>query len=287
MQDYVIFTDSGCDVSPELLEQWGVPYVSMTFLFDGEEKEYTSSEMDLEQFYQRMREGGHAKTAAVNTAMFVQALEPLLQQGKDVLYVAFSSGLSTTVQSARMAIEQLAEQYPQNRVVMVDTLAASAGEGLMVYMAVQKKAQGASLDETAAYIKGLEDKHCIWFTVDDLTYLKRGGRVSPTVAFVGGLLGIKPVLKMDGEGHLIKHSTARGRTKAIEALADKYGELADNDGSPIFISHAQCYDEAKQLADLIKARYGGEVTLITDIGPIIGAHAGPGTIALFFIGAHR
>lgn len=287
MQDFVIFTDSGCDIAPETLAQWGVPYVSMTFLFDGEEKEYTSSEMGTEPFYQRMREGGHAKTAAVNTDTFMGAFEPLLQQGKDVLYVAFSSGLSTTVQSAKMAIEQLAEQYPQNRVVMVDTLAASAGEGLMVYMAVQKKAQGATLDETAAYLKALEDKHCIWFTVDDLTYLKRGGRVSPTVAFVGGLLGIKPVLKMDEPGHLVKHSTVRGRTKAIEALADKYGELADNDGSPIFISHAQCLDEAQKLADLIKTRYGGEVTLITEIGPIIGAHAGPGTIALFFIGAHR
>lgn len=287
MNEYIVFTDSGCDISAAKLEQWGVQHVSMTFLFEGEDKEYSNTDMSLETFYQRMRDGGHAKTAAVNTDTFIHAWEPLLQQGKDILYIAFSSGLSTTAHSARLAMEQMQEKYPQNRVVLVDTLAASAGQGLMLYLAVQKKEQGASIDENAAYIASLESKHCIWFTVDDLTYLKRGGRVSPTVAFVGGLLGIKPVLKMDEAGHLIKHSTARGRKNAIEALAGKYEELADRDGSPVFISHAQCYDEAKQLADILRGRYGAAVELITDIGPIIGAHAGPGTIALFFIGAHR
>jgi DegV family protein with EDD domain len=187
-----------------------------------------------------------------------------------------------------MAAEELKESYPDRTVRIVDTLAASAGEGLMVYMAVQKKGQGASLEENARYLEGLTGQHCIWFIVDDLEYLKRGGRVSPLVAFAGGLLGIKPVLQMDEEGHLIKVSTARGRKKAIEALADKYAELSHEEkNTPIFVSHADCQEDAQKLVDMLKQRHGGEVTLLTDIGPVIGSHAGPGTIALFFIGKHR
>lgn len=288
MNDYIIFTDSACDVEPELLRQWGVSYADMTFTFVGDSREYINSDISVKEFYDRMREGANAKTAAINADAFMKGFEPLLKEGKDILYVAFSSGLSTTVNSAHMAAEQLAEEYPDRKIVIVDTLAASAGGGLMVYMAVQKKNSGASLEENAAYIESLTAQHCIWFTVDDLEYLKRGGRVSPAVAFVGGLLGIKPVLQMDSEGHLVKVSTARGRKRAIEALADKYGELSyENKDTPIFISHADCMGEAQQLADMLKTRYGVEVTLITNIGPIIGSHSGPGTIALFFIGKHR
>lgn len=288
MNDYVIFTDSACDIKPELLRQWGVPFANMTFSFEGEGKEYINEDISLSEFYDRMRQGEHPKTAAINADTFMTAFEPILEEGKDILYVAFSSGLSTTVNSARMAVDELARKYPERKILIVDTLAASAGGGLMVYMAVRKKRDGASLEENAAYIESQTPHHCIWFTVDDLEYLKRGGRVSPAVAFVGSLLGIKPVLQMDSEGHLIKVSTARGRKKAIESLADKYGELSyGSKDTPIFISHAQCQADAGLLADMLKQRYGAEVTLITDIGPIIGAHAGPGTIALFFIGKHR
>ena len=287
MNQYVIFTDSACDIKPELLQEWGVPFADMTFTFEGEAREYTNADISVDEFYNRMRQGACAKTAAINADTFMRAFEPILQTGSDILYVAFSSGLSTTVNSAHMAADELLQQYPERKIIIVDTLAASAGGGLMVYMAVEKKKTGASLEENAAYIESLIPHHCIWFTVDDLEYLKRGGRVSPTVAFVGSLLGIKPVLQMDSEGHLIKVSTARGRKKSIEAMADKFGELAYNKGDPIFISHAECPDEAQLLADMIKERYGAETTLITDIGPIIGAHSGPGTIALFFIGDHR
>lgn len=287
MNQYVIFTDSACDIKPELLQQWGVPFANMTFSFEGEAGEYINSDIPLPEFYERMRKGANPKTAAINADSFMREFEPILREGKDILYIAFSSGLSTTVNSAHMAADELSQQYPERKIIIVDTLAASAGGGLMVYMAVEKKKTGASLEENAAYIESLIPHHCIWFTVDDLEYLKRGGRVSPTVAFVGSLLGIKPVLQMDSEGHLIKVSTARGRKKSIEAMADKFGELAYNKGDPIFISHAECLDEAQLLADMIKERYGAETTLITDIGPIIGAHSGPGTIALFFIGDHR
>lgn len=288
MEDYVIFTDSCCDVSPELLAKWGVPYANMTFSFDGEDKEYIGTDISNHDFYDRMRQGAHARTAAINADTFARAFTPILEEGKDILYVAFSSGLSTTVNSAHMAAEELKEQHPDRKIVIVDTLAASAGGGLMVYMAVAKKNKGATIEENAAYMESLVPQHCIWFTVDDLEYLKRGGRVSPLVAFAGGVLGIKPILQMDEEGHLVKVSTARGRKKAIEALAEKYAELSyEEKNTPIFISHAEAENDAKQLADILKQRHGVEVTLITEIGPVIGSHAGPGTIALFFIGKHR
>jgi DegV family protein with EDD domain len=288
MSNYVIFTDSCCDVSPEMLKQWGVPYANMTFSFDGEDKEYIDADITNEEFYEHMRQGAHARTAAINADSFIRAFTPILEEGKDILYVAFSSGLSTTVNNANMAAQELKESYPDRKIVILDTLAASAGGGLMVYMALEKQKEGATLEENAEYLTSLVPQHCIWFIVDDLEYLKRGGRVSPLVAFAGGLLGIKPVLQMDEEGHLVKVGTARGRKKAIEALAAKYAELSyEEKNTPIFISHADCREDAQQLVDMIEQRHGGKVTLLTNIGPVIGSHAGPGTIALFFIGKHR
>ena len=288
MSNYVIFTDSCCDISPEILIQWGVPYANMTFTFDGDDKEYISTDIPNKEFYDRMRQGAHARTAAINADAFIRAFTPILEEGKDILYVAFSSGLSTTVNNANMAAQELQETYPDRKIVIVDTLAASGGGGLMVYMAVTKKNEGATLEENAAYLESLIPQHCIWFTVDDLEYLKRGGRVSPLVAFAGGLLGIKPILQMDDEGHLIKVGTARGRKKAIEALASKYAELSyEEKNTPIFISHGDCQEEAQQLADILEQRHSCKVTLLTEIGPVIGSHSGPGTIALFFVGKHR
>lgn len=257
MNDYIIFTDSCCDIKPDTLTAWGVPYADMTFTFAGDSKEYIGTDIPTKDFYQRMREGASIRIAAINTASFISAFTPLLEDGKDILYIAFSSGLSTTVQSAYMAAEELRERYPQRTIRIVDTLVASAGEGLMVYMAVEKRKAGASLEENAAYIESLIMHHCIWFTVDDLEYLKRGGRVSPLVAFAGGVLGIKPVLKMDEEGHLIKVSTVRGQKKTIAALAERYAELSyDEKNTPVFISHADCEEAAHQLADMLKARHG-------------------------------
>ena len=288
MNNYVIFTDSCCDIAPDVLAQWGVPYANMTFSFDGEDREFISTDISNKEFYDRMRKGERARTAAINADAFARAFTPILQEGKDILYVAFSSGLSTTVNSAHMAVQHLQQTYPDRKIVIVDTLAASAGGGLMVYMAVEKKNIGASLEENAAYLQELIPQHCIWFIVDDLEYLKRGGRVSPLVAFAGGILGIKPVLQMDSEGHLVKMSTARGRKKAIEALAAKYAELSyEEKDTPIFISHAQCREDAQLLADMLEQRHGCKVTMITEIGPVIGSHVGPGTIALFFVGKHR
>lgn len=288
MSNYVIHTDSGCDIKPELLAEWGVSFTCLTFRFDDSEKEYTNIEMGSAEFYAKMRAGGVAKTAAVNTEAFRADFEATLKQGKDVLYLGFSSGLSTTFNSARIASLALAEEYPDRKIVVIDTLAASAGEGLLVYHAVQKKEEGASIEENAEYVKSLIPRLAHWFTVDDLVYLKRGGRVSPTAAFFGNMLGIKPVMHVDDEGHLIPMEKVRGRKTAVAALAAKYGQFAENPGKDVvFVSHGDCMKDVEELGSILKEKYGAEFKIITDVGPVIGAHSGPGTLALFYVGKER
>ena len=288
MSEYLIYADSACDIKPEMLGEWGVPYQCLTFRFDGDETEYSSDDMNIGEFYQKMREGGVAKTSAVNVENFYLGFETVLKSGRDLLYLGFSSGLSTTYNSARLAAERLREAYPDRKVIAVDTLAASAGYGLLVRLALDRQASGATVEEVAAYIEEIKLSLCHWFTVDDLVYLKRGGRISPTAAFVGNMLGIKPVLHVDDEGHLINVAKVRGRKTAVAALAAKYSEtaLTPSEGL-VYISHGDCEDDARMLADMLREKHGVEVSLITDVGSVIGAHSGPGTLALFFIGSKR
>ena len=288
MSEYTIITDSACDIKPEILKQWGVPFGSLTFRFEGDEKEYLNYDMSPDDFYKRMHEGGVAKTAAVNSGTFEILFEEQLKQGKDVLYLGFSSGLSTTYNSGRIASQSLKEKYPDRKIIVVDTLAASAGFGLLLYLTVKKKNEGATIEEAAEFAEKTKLNICHWFTVDDLVYLKRGGRISPTVAFVGNLLGIKPILHTDNEGHLINMSKVRGRRTAIQALAQKYDESAiDTKSGTLFISHGDCIEDAKYLASIIKEKHGVDVEIITDVGPVIGAHTGPGVLAFFFVGKER
>ncbi len=288
MNNYVIFTDSACDLAPELLREWGVECLSLTFRFEGEDKEYGNGEMPVSDFYNRMRENGVAKTAAINSESFRMAFEKILKEGNDLLYLGFSSGLSATFASAKIAADELAKEYPERKILAVDSLAASAGFGLLLYLTLEEKKKGATIEEAAAFAENNRLKICHWFTVDDLKYLKRGGRVSPAVALVGTVLGIKPVLHVDNEGHLIKKFTVRGRKASLNAIADKFGELAENTkGGTIYISHGDCTADANALADIMKEKYGVNVEIITYVGPVIGAHSGPGTLALFFVGRER
>lgn len=288
MRDYVIITDSSCDIMPELLAEWEVPFVSLTVKFDEDVESFENFEMPFDQFYERMRKGNVARTAAVNMEAFKNAFEPYLQAGKDLLYIGFSSGLSTTVNSGAMAAKELMEAYPDRKIVTVDTLAASAGHGLMVYLTVQEKRKGATLEQAAKFVEDTRLHICHWFTVDDLVYLKRGGRVSATAAFVGGVLKIKPVLHVDDAGHLINMCKVRGRRASIKALADKFGELAvDPENNTVFISHGDCIEDARLLEQMLTERFGATVKVITYIGPVIGSHSGPGTLALFFVGRER
>lgn len=288
MSNYVIFTDSGCDLPLSLTEQWDVKRLSLTFHFEQEGTEYGDGDVQPAAFYDRMKAGEVAKTAAINMDTFKNAFEEYLKQGMDVLYIGFSSGLSATYHASTLAAEELMEAYPDRRVVTVDTLAASAGQGMLVWLAVEAKKKGGSIDEVAQVVEGHKMNLAHWFTVDDLEYLKRGGRVSPAVAFVGGLLGIKPVLHVDNEGHLIKKGTVRGRKAALKELVNKYMELACTPGAaPIYICNAVCPDDVETLKGMLKEACGAEVDLVVDIGPVIGAHAGPGTIAVFFLGKER
>ena len=288
MSNYVIHTDSACDITLDVLAKWGVPCVSLTFRFDGDDRDHSNHDFPTPEFYDRMRQGGVAKTSAVNVESFKAFFEPTLKEGKDILYLGFSSGLSNTCNAGQLAANELMEQYPECKIVVVDTLAASAGFGLLVYLAVQKRDAGESMEEVAKFVTDNRNHLCHWFTVDDLVYLKRGGRISPAVALVGTVLGIKPVLHVDDEGHLISMSKARNRKAALKELANKYDELAiDPKSGPVFISHGDCLDDAQRLGEMIRARHGVDVELYTYVGPVIGAHSGPGTLALFFLGKEK
>ena len=288
MSDFVICTDSACDLPEETLKEWGVKYCSLTYTFEGETREYGNYELSYPDFYDRVRRGGVARTSAVNAEAFRALFESILREGQDILYVGFSTGLSSTCDDAVIAAEELRRKYPGRDVRCVDTRAASAGFGLLLSMAVEKKRRGGTLAECEQLLLDERVHLCHWFTVEDLVYLKRGGRISAATAFVGNMLSFKPVLHMDDPGHLINMFKVRGRRASIEALADKYGELAlDKAGGTVYISHGDCEDDAKKLADLLRERYGVSVAKIVYVGPVIGAHSGPGTLALFFLGRHR
>ncbi len=287
MEKFIVCTDSGCDIRADVLKKWNVPSLNLTFKFEGEDQEYTENDIPIKDFYNRMRDGDIAKTAAINPDTFKEAFKNLLNDGNDILYLSFSSGLSTTFNSARIAAEELCEAHPDSKIIVVDTLCASAGQGLLLYLTLKKQSQGASIEETAAYAEQTKKNLCHWFTVDDLVYLKRGGRVSPAVALVGTVLGIKPILHVDDEGHLISKGKVRGRKSALNALIEKYNDLAIEKDGTVFICNADCAEDAAFISNQLKEKYSAKVEHITDIGPVIGAHSGPGTIAIFFIGKER
>ena len=287
MSSYKILTDSGCDLPREWLAKLDVKAVPLVVNFRGESLEDSVDEQ-IKEIYAGLRAGENATTSAVNPDGWASLMEPELENGQDILVIAFSSGLSTTYQSAVIAADELLEKYPQRKIRVVDSLAASLGQGLLVYYACQKKEEGLSLDELAAWVEGNRLNLCLWFTVDDLMFLKRGGRVSATTAVLGTMLQIKPVLHLDDEGHLINMFKARGRKAAIEALAQKAVELgAGYDNSTMFICHGDCVEDAKYLEKLIKEKCGVKDVLIGYTGAVIGSHSGPGTLALFFMGSKR
>lgn len=288
MTEYIIYTDTGCDILPDKLEEWGVKNIDLTFHKEGENREYTQADIPTKQFYDNMRAGSVYRTAAANAETITSAFEPELKAGRDVLYVCFGSGLSSTVGTAKLAARELELKYPGRRAVVIDTLCASAGHGLILWFAVRAKQNGADLDGAAKAVEDAIPNLCHWFTVDDLVYLKRGGRVSAAAAFFGGMLNIKPVLHVDDEGHLIPMSKVRGRMASIKAIAKKYAETAlDPEHGVYFISNGDCPEDAKKLESIIVSEFGNHAALITDIGPVIGAHSGPGTLALFFLGSKR
>ena len=287
MSDFRIVTDSGCDLNKSMISQLNITVVPLMVNFQG--KTLPDSVDDgIGAFYNSLRAGEVATTSAINPNGWESAIEPILAAGQDVLVIVFSSGLSTTYQSAVIAAEDLKTKYPDRAVRVVDGLCASLGQGLLVWYACQKRDSGMSLDDLVIWLEENKLHLCHWFTVDDLMYLKRGGRVSGTTALLGTMLQIKPVLHVDDEGHLINVSKVRGRKASIEALAKKMGELGiEGENSTVFICHGDCEADAHLLEAIVKEHYGVQEVFIGHIGAVIGSHSGPGTLALFFLGTKR
>ena len=284
--EYVLLTDSACDIVPEKLREWNVEWMCLSYLFTDDGKEYLDNDQPMKEFYAEMRNGRVAKTSSLNEETILAKMTSFLEKGMDILYLAFSSGLSVTCENGKKAAAQLKEKYPDRKIRVVDSLCASAGQGLFVYLAKENRDRGMDVDANADAMEADKLHLCHWFTVEDLKYLKRGGRISAATALLGTALNVKPVLHVDNEGHLIKVTQVHGRKKSIRRMAEKLGETILDD-TPVFISHGDCLEDAEMLREIIRKEHGREVQLITGIGSVIGAHSGPGTLALFFRGKER
>lgn len=292
MRDYVILTDSCCDLTAEEITELGLTVLPLTYTLDGvnHKNDVFHPEMTNQEFFQKIREGADCSTSAVSVGEFHDAMRPILESGKDILCVSFSSALSTTYQSACIAAEDLREKCPEAKILVIDSLSASRGQGMLLYRAVrERREKNLTIDELDAYVRSIIQSQCHWFIVDDLNHLKRGGRVSSTAALVGTMLGIKPVMHTDSEGRLTPVSKARGTKAALRALVDKVGEIGvePEKNQPMLICHANCPESVEYVKGLLKERFG--VTDVRDdfIGPVIGAHTGCGTLGLFFVGTER
>ncbi len=288
MREYIILTDSCCDFSARMVAELGVEVLPLSFHIGGGDYFNYPDNRDMApgDFYARLRSGELGSTAAVSPGVFQETMGRLVEEGKDILCINFSSALSTTYQSATIAAEDVMAAHPGSKILVVDSRCASLGQGLLVYLAARKKGEGLGLEELRDYVENTKLHICHWFTVDDLNHLKRGGRVSAAAALVGTMLQMKPVLHVDDEGRLIPVSKVRGRKASLKALVDKMEELVV-DPSVVFISHGDCGDEARELGEAIKAKFPVERLEINYVGPVIGNHSGPGTMALFFQGRHR
>ena len=290
MRDYVLMTDSCCDLSASLAEELGIFVLPLSLELSGQtyHNYLDGREIGFSDFYNRIRAGETATTSAISVGIFEETMRPFLESGKDILCLSFSSALSTTYQSAVIAAGEMAESFPEAKIHVVDTLSASLGQGLLVYLCARKKQAGLDIDALRDYAEQTKGQVCHWFTVDDLNHLKRGGRVSATAALFGTMLSIKPVLHVDDQGRLIPVSKSRGRRAALTALVDRMEQTAVDPGTQtVFISHGDCPEDAQFVADEIRRRFGTEDIRINFVGPVIGNHSGPGTMALFFLGTER
>lgn len=289
MRKFEIITDSASDLPEEYYQTNRIHCIKLGFTMDGvtyggEE----GADMDVKIFYEKLRNGSMPTTFQISPIQAKKHIEKFAAEGKDVLCLAFSSGLSGTANSYFVAARELSEQYPERKLVVVDSLCASLGQGLFVDYVVKKADEGVSIGEAAAYAEDLKQHICHYFTVDNLFHLKRGGRVSATTAVIGTMLKIKPVLHVDHEGHLIPIGKAMGRKKSISALVDHMKELQIMEkDDPIFISHGDCEKDVEYLISLIKETYGDRKIYVNCIGSVIGTHSGAGTLAVFFRGKHR
>ena len=281
-----IITDSGCDFTDQQYKDLGVAYAPLSVLFKGEVLDNLNDPADLKNFYEGMRGGEMPTTSAVNPDGWVRIMKPILDAGEDILCLAFDSGISTTYQSAVIASKEMMEYYPDRTIRVVDTLCATLSQGLLLMKACQKRAEGMGLDELTQWVEDNKGGYAHWLTVDDLNHLKRGGRVSATTAFFGGMLGIKPIIHVDEEGHLITMHKVRGRKASMDYLAKQLGETC-TDLETVAIAHGDCLEDAQALEKILKEQYGVKNVIIGYVGGVIGAHTGPGVLVLCFAASKR
>ena len=287
MRDYVITVNSTVDLPKEWLEERNVPVVPLRYTMDGQTYEDMSG-LTAKEFFAKLREGKMSVTSQVNQEEAKAALEPFLKEGKDVLHLAFSSGLSGTCNSMKIAGEELREEYPEAKVIVIDTLCACLGEGLLLYKALQQKAAGKTIEETAAWVEENKLHICHDVTVDDLNHLHRGGRISKATAVVGTMVKIKPIIHMDNEGKLQVIGKERGRKKSLNKIVDMAVEQSKGwDNDIIMITHGDCIEDAEYVASLVREKMGIDNILINNIGTVIGSHTGPGVVAVFCMGNKR
>lgn len=290
MRDYVIMTDSCCDLTDQMARELELEVLPLTMHMDGQDypNDLAGTAISNQEFYKRIRAGKLATTSAVNVGQFQDAMRRVLESGRDIVCVCFSSALSTTYQSAVIAAEDLRAEFPEAEIHVVDSLSASLGQGLLLYLAVEQKRKGLTAAELAKWVEDNRLTVCHWFTVDDLNFLKRGGRVSATTALLGTMLSIKPIMHTSDEGKLVPVGKARGRKAAIAALLDKIEALGIHpEKQTMFICHADCEEDAKAVAQTIQDRFGTPTVHINYIGPVIGSHTGPNTMGIFFVGTQR
>ena len=290
MSDYILLTDSSCDLPPKIAEELDIQVLPLKVNLNGREFRNYLDEREIPsgEFYAALRAGGAASTSAVNPSEFVELMTPYLERGLDILYVGFATALSSTCQNGAIAAEELKEKYPDRKIYVVDSKCASMGQGLPVYLTALKKRAGLELETLRDYAAATAPRVVHWFTVDDLYFLKRGGRVSAATAAVGTLLNIKPVLHVDDEGRLINMAKAKGRRASIKAIYEKCAQTGDDIAHQhVFISHGDCLEDAKLLASMVQENLHPLDVTISPVGPVIGAHSGPGTLAIFFLGDVR
>ena len=287
MKNYRIVTDSCCDFTREQYDKLDLIWVSLTLRYRGEEIDGYTEPAELHEFYDGIRAGEMPTTAAVNPESWANAMEIALKNDQDVLCMTFTSALSTTHQSAVIAAAELREKYPERKILVVDTLCAALGQGLLVYNAAKRREEGYSLEQLHSWVEENKLHICHWVTVDDLNHLKRGGRISAATAFVGGMLGIKPIIHVDNEGRLVNIGKCRGRKAAMELISDKLAQTG-TDVETIFIAHGDCPEDAAALEKLCRAKCPQVKNVMTGyVGGVIGAHTGPGVLVVFFLGEGR
>ena len=290
MGAYVIMTDSCCDLPAETAAGLELEVLPLRLELEGDiyRNCLDGREISFADFYRRVREGANAVTSAVNVGEFQEAMRRHLEAGRDVLCLCFSSALSTTYQSAVIAGKELEEAFPERKIFVVDSLCASLGQGLLVWLCARERQRGRPLEEVRAFAEETKGRICHWFTVDDLNHLKRGGRVSAAAALFGTMLSVKPVLHVDDGGRLIPMEKCRGRKASLLALVDHMEKTAvDPEEYPVFISHGDCREDADFVAEEVRRRLGVKQVFINYVGPVIGSHTGAGVMTLFFVGRSR